>query len=199
VDQPIVTGRFRYATNTLSPACTGERSGAGASAIFPVMTDARTPAEHADQIAAARDRLLAFAAGCTDDDWSARPLAARGDARTVGMVVDHVADAYDYMGGWIREILAGQSPAVDVALVDRLNAAHAIEACRLTQAGAMEHLRRNGDAMIALIAGLADSNLDASGGRVRRFAEIAARHPDTHRTDIEDAIRAAGRASRRAN
>jgi hypothetical protein len=153
------------------------------------MTDARTPAEHAEQIAAARDRLLAFAAGCTDEDWLARPLAASGDDRAVGVIVDHVAHAYDYMGGWLRQILAGADPAVDVALVDGLNAAHATEASHLTQAGAMDHLQRSGDAMISLIAGLADSDLDAGGGRVRVFAQIAARHPDNHRTDIETALR----------
>jgi DinB superfamily len=154
------------------------------------MTEACSPAEHADLIAAARDRLLAFAAACTDQDWYARPLAASGDQRAVGVVVDHVAHAYEYMAGWLGEILAGRDPQVDVALVDRLNAGHALEAGQLTQAGAMEHLQRAGDAMIALIGGLAEADLDAGGGRVRRFAEIAARHPDNHRTDLEAALAA---------
>jgi hypothetical protein len=152
------------------------------------MTDASGPAELAEQIAAARDRLLAFAAGCTDEVWHSTPLASQGDYRTVGIIVDHVAHAYEYMGGWMREILAGATPAVDVALVDRLNAAHSGAAGHLTQAGAMEHLTRSGDEIIALIAGLAGTDLDAGGGRVRRFAEIAVRHPDTHRADLEQAL-----------
>ena len=152
------------------------------------MTDERGPAEHAELIAAARDRMLAFAAACTDDTWHAIPLAGHGDHRTVGVIVDHVAHAYDYMGGWVREILAGNAPQVDVALVDRLNAAHSAEAGNLTQAGAMDHLTRSGDELIALIAGLSAGDLEAGGGRIRRFAEIAARHPDTHRTDIEEAL-----------
>lgn len=152
------------------------------------MTDARSPAEHAELIAAARDRLLAFAARCTDATWQARPLAGHGDHRPVGVIVDHVADAYEYMGNWVREILAGQTPPVDGALVDRLNAAHAGGTAHLTQAGAMEHLTRSGDELIALIAALTADELEAGGGRVRRFAEIAARHPDTHRTDIEEAL-----------
>jgi uncharacterized damage-inducible protein DinB len=152
------------------------------------MTDARSAAEHAELIAAARDRLLAFAAACTDDTWHARPLAEHGDHRPVGVIVDHVAHAYEYMGGWMREILAGDTPPVDVALVDRLNAAHAGDAGHLTQAGAMEHLTRSGDELIALVSGLTDDDLEAGGGRVRRFAEIAARHPDMHRTDIEEAL-----------
>ena len=78
--------------------------------------------------------------------------------------------------------------------MDRLNAAHASEAGHLTQAGAMEHLARIGDEMIAIIAALTEDDLEAGGGRVRRFAEIAARHPDTHRTDIEDGLRGSRQA-----
>jgi hypothetical protein len=154
------------------------------------MAEGLSPPEHAAQIAAARDRLLAFAATCTDEVWHATPLAAQGDHRAVGIIVDHVAHAYDYMGGWMRDILAGGSPQVDVALVDRLNAAHSASAGHLTQAGAMEHLTRSGDDVIGLVAGLAAADLDAGGGRVRRFAEIMARHPDTHRADIEAALQA---------
>jgi len=146
--------------------------------------------EHAAQIAAARDRLLTFAAACTDEIWHATPLAVHGDHRTIGIIVDHVAHGYEYMGGWMREILAGRTPEVDGALVDRLNAAHAASAGHLTQAGAMEHLTRSGDELIGLVAGLGEADLNAGAGRVRRFAEIAARHSDTHRTDIEDALRA---------
>jgi hypothetical protein len=152
------------------------------------MTDERSPAEHAELIAAARDRLLAFATTCTDDTWHATPLASHGDHRTVGVIVDHVAHAYEYMGGWVREILAGDTPQLDAALVDRLNAAHATAAGTMTQAGAMEHLARSGDELIALIAGLTHEDMEAGGGRVRRFAEIAARHPDTHRTDVQEAL-----------
>jgi DinB family protein len=155
------------------------------------MADRLSPAEHAAQIAVARDRMLAFAATCTDEVWHATPLAAHGDYRPVGIIVDHVAHAYDYMGGWMREILAGDSPQVDVALVDRLNAAHTATAGHLTQAGAMEHLTRSGDDLIGLLAGLAEADLDAGAGRIRRFAEIAARHPDAHLADIEDALRSA--------
>ena len=92
------------------------------------------------------------------------------------------------MGGWLREILAGRTPAVDGALVDRLNAAHAADSAHLTQAGAMEHLSRSGDELIALIAALTEADLDIGDGRVRRFAEISARHPDMHRTDLEEAL-----------
>jgi len=148
------------------------------------MTEALTPAELAEQIAAARDRLLAFAAACADEQWHAEPLAARGDPRAVGVIVDHVADAYDYMMGWLREVVAGKNPHVDPAMVDRLNAAHAAGAVHLTQAGAMEHLTRSGDELVAFVGRLSAPDLDIADGRVRRLAEICVRHADAHRGDL---------------
>ena len=38
------------------------------------MTNAASSAEQAAQIAAARDRQLAFVADCSDNDWTARAL-----------------------------------------------------------------------------------------------------------------------------
>ncbi len=152
------------------------------------MTDGYSPAEHAAQIAAARDRLMAFAAICTDEDWHAAPLSDQGDPRPVGVVVDHVADAYDYLGTWIAEIVAGADPQVSPQLVDELNAAHATTAGTLTQAGAIEHLSTSGDTLIGMIAELDGSDLDRADGRVRRLADIAARHADDHRSAIEEAL-----------
>jgi DinB superfamily len=153
------------------------------------MTDGQSPAEQAAQIGAARDRLLAFAATCTDDDWHARPLTDQGDPRSAGVIVDHVADAYDYLGHWIKLSVAGDDPAVNPELVDELNAAHAATAATLTQAGAMEHLQSSGDALAAMIGKLSARDLGLGGGRVQRLAEIAARHGDDHRTALEAVLR----------
>ncbi|HXW45175.1 MAG TPA: DinB family protein [Streptosporangiaceae bacterium] len=152
------------------------------------MTDAQTPAELAERIAAARDRLLAFAGACADERWHAQPLAADGDPRAVGIIVDHVADAYDYIIGWLREIVAGKNPQVDPAMVDHLNAEHAAGAGHLTQAGAMEHLTRSGDELIAFVSRLSEPDLEIAAGRVRRLAEICVRHADSHRGDLEQAL-----------
>lgn len=153
------------------------------------MTEVVTPADHAAAIAAARDRLQAFAAACPDEAWRAVPLSNEGDRRSVGVIVDHVADACDYIGAWISAIVAGQDPQVGPELVDRFNAAHAASYTSVTQADAVAHLQRSGDAIIALIGGLTDSDLELAGGRVRRFAEILARHPDDHRVEITAALR----------
>ena len=153
------------------------------------MTDAMTPADHVAAIAASRDRLLAFVAACPDDEWQARPLHNTGDSRTVGVIVDHVADSYQYIGAWISAIVADQDPVLGPELVDRLNAAHATDAATVTRAEAATHLRRNGDAVVALINGLAESDLDRDDGRVGRLCAILARHPDDHRTELEAALR----------
>ena len=87
---------------------------------------------------------------------------------------------------------AGQAVEVTGELVDDLNAEHAAEAAAVSQADAAEHLRRSGAAISALVAGLSPDDLSAGDGRVRRFAQIAIRHADNHRTDIETALAARG-------
>jgi hypothetical protein len=152
------------------------------------MMQALTPSEHAEAIAASLARLLVFVDACSDDDWTARPLRGRGDPRPVGVIADHVAQSYDDMSGWVRELVAEGEPEVNVALIDRLNAEHARQAGLVTRAEAAEHLRSSGAALAALIRDLAPSDLQRHNGRVRRFAEIAARHPDTHRSEIIEAL-----------
>jgi DinB superfamily len=153
------------------------------------MTDAVTPSDHVAAIAASLDRLQAFAAACPDDVWRAAPLSNQGDGRTVGVIVDHVADSCDYIGAWLRAIVAGEDPPVSPELVDQFNAAHAADHAGVTQADAVAHLQRSGDAVIALVGSLTDSDLELADGRVGRFAQILARHPDGHRTEIEAALR----------
>jgi DinB superfamily len=152
--------------------------------------DEQDAAACAADIEAARDRLIAFAIGCSEQEWRAAPLD--GDPRPVGVVVDHVADSYEYLAGWIRQLVAGQSVEVTGEIVDDLNADHAAAAMTVSQADAAEHLRRSGAAISALVAGLSADDLAAGDGRVRRLAQIAIRHADNHRTDIETALAAQG-------
>jgi hypothetical protein len=155
-----------------------------------VTEDVRDAAAYAADIEAARDRLIAFASGCSEAQWRAAPLD--GDPRPVAVVVDHVADSYEYLAGFISQILAGQAAEVTGELVDDLNAEHAAAAAAVSQADAAEHLRRSGAAISALIASLSADQLAVGDGRIRRFAQIAIRHADNHRTDIETALAAQG-------
>jgi len=74
----------------------------------------------------------------------------------------------------------------------RLNAQHAQAAAAVSKAEATGHLRRSGAAISGLVAGLSAADLAAGHGRVRRLAQIAIRHADDHRTDIETALTAQG-------
>lgn len=148
----------------------------------------RTPAQYAAGIEDARDRLIAFVESCTAEQWNAAPL--EGDPRPVGVVADHVADAYEYLAGWMREILRGEMVTVNSDVIDALNAGHAAAAMTVTRAEAAEHLRRGGAAISALVAGCTAADLQAGDARVERLAQIAIRHADDHRTEIEAALAA---------
>jgi len=150
--------------------------------------DARSPAQYASDIDAARERLVTFVSACTDEQWKAAPLD--GDPRPVGVVVDHVAHSYEYLAGWMRQVLAGEAVAVDGDVVDALNAEHAARAAAVTPAEAIEHLRRSGAAISRLVAGCTAGELQAGEGRVERFAQIAIRHADSHRAEIEAGLAA---------
>jgi DinB superfamily len=152
------------------------------------MQNERSPAEYAADIDAARDRLIGLVDGCTDADWRSAPLD--GDPRPVGVVVDHVAHAYEYLARWMRQVVAGQPVDVDGEVVDALNAGHARTAASVSRSEATGHLRRSGTAISALVANLSAADLQAGDGRVQQFAQIAIRHADDHRSEIEAALAA---------
>ncbi len=147
-----------------------------------------TAGELADEIVRARDGIVARARRFSPDQWSARPL--EGDGRPVGVVVDHVADSYGYLGRWVRQLLAGEPIEVSAEIIDALNARHAEEAARATRESVLAHLQDNGDTFAALIRPLAEADLDIGDGRVRRFALIAVRHADNHGAEIDAALAA---------
>jgi DinB superfamily len=153
--------------------------------------EGRSPAQYAADIEGARDRLIAFVESCTADQWQAAPLA--GDPRPVGVVADHVAHAYEYLASWMRQTLLGETVTVNSDVVDALNAGHAAEAGAVTRTEAAEHLRRSGAAISALVAGCTGQDLKAGDGRIERLAQIAIRHADDHRTEIEAALATPGR------
>ena len=155
------------------------------------MQNESSPAELAASIDAARERLIVFVDGCTETQWRSAPLD--GDPRPVGVVVDHVAHAYEYLAGWMRQLVAGEPAEVSSEVVDALNAEHARAAASVTRAEATGHLRRSGTAISTLVASLSAADLAAGDGRVQRLAQIAIRHPDDHRSEIEAAL--AGRAT----
>jgi len=160
--------------------------------VSVVTEDALDPAACAAEIDAARDRLIGFVDSCTEEQWRTAPLTLDGDPRPVAVVVDHVADAYEYLAGWIRQIAAGEQIDVNGDVVDALNAEHTAAVGAVTRAAATEHLRRSGAVISDLVAGLSAADLAADDGRAGRLAQIAARHADGHRADLEAALGQSG-------
>jgi hypothetical protein len=157
--------------------------------VSEATAEPKSPEALAVDVAAARDRLIAFLGTCDPGQWRASVLGD-GDPRPVGVVFDHVAHSYEYMGEWVTALVAGEDPQVDAALVDELNAGHAAAAVSASPTDVADHLRRSGDAFVALTRGLSREDLGLGRGRVRRIVEIAARHCDAHRTEVETGLAA---------
>lgn len=148
------------------------------------MTD---PHETARDIAEACARLLAFARGCSAEQWCSSPLGD-ADPRSVSVIVNHVADTYDYIAGWLRALVGGAALEVNSDMVDELNAKHASGAAVIDRDEVSAHLQTSGDALIGFIEELEPDDLVIENGRVQRLAEIAARHADGHRSELEAAF-----------
>jgi hypothetical protein len=107
----------------------------------------------------------------------------------VGVIVDHVADAYEYLATWVAELARGESVEVSSDIVDDLNARHAQRLSAPTRAETVDHLQRSGDAFIDLVESLSLEQLSGGDGRIVRFAQIAARHADSHVAELDAALR----------
>ena len=145
------------------------------------------PYELAHQISEARERLIAFVSECSAEQWASEPMGST-DPRSVSVIVDHVANAYEYLGSWMKAMVAGEAVEVNSDMVDELNAIHASEATSLERVEVIEHLRRSGDEMIGFVSQLSVDQLAMGDGRVELFAQIAKRHADTHRSELEAAL-----------
>ena len=145
------------------------------------------PGALAAAVVDARDRLLRFVEDCSDDQWVSAPLGA-DDPRTVGTIVDHVADAYDYLGTWIDGLRRGDPAEVNATVVDGLNARHAAAVPAPTRPDVVRHLARSGDAIVERISSLSPQQPDGDDTPVVRLAHIAARHADAHRVELEAAL-----------
>ncbi len=114
------------------------------------------------------------------------PLAP-GDPRTVAVIVDHVADAYEYIGAWLDRLARGETVEVTPAVVDELNARHAAAVGTPARDAVIEHLVHNGDTIVKLVGSLDQEQLAGDDGRVARLARIAALHAEGHREELENA------------
>jgi hypothetical protein len=123
----------------------------------PTRTGNRQANALADRLEEGARALIAFAASLTDAEWQMR---VPHDGRPVGVIVHHVADVYPLEVQIAQTVASGQ-PVVGVTMDDvhAMNARHAAENATVTQAAALDHLRRNSAAAGAAIRALTDEQL----------------------------------------
>ena len=115
----------------------------------------------ADRIEEGADALYAFAEGLSEADWRA-PVSG-SDARTVGVVVHHVASMYPVEIEVVRAV-AGGDAVTDVTweVVAQINAGHAREHAEVTKEEALALLSRNSREAADAVRALTDEELDTA-------------------------------------
>lgn len=115
----------------------------------------------ADRIEEGAAALAAFAEGLSEEEWRA-PVSG-SDARTVGVVVHHVASMYPVEVEVVRAV-AGGNAVTDVTweVVAQINATHARDYARVTKGDALALLRRNSREAADAVRALTDDELDTA-------------------------------------
>jgi hypothetical protein len=105
--------------------------------------------------------LAAFAEGLSEEEW--RTPVSGSDARTVGVVVHHVANMYPVEIEVARAVAEGRA-VTDVTweAVGALNAEHAREHAGVTKEAALELLRRNSREAAEAVRAFTDEGLDTA-------------------------------------
>lgn len=113
----------------------------------------------ADRIEEGAAGLAKFAEGLSELEW--RTPVSETDRRSLGVIVHHVASAYPIEIELARKIAAGL-PITEVTwdVVAGLNAGHAQQFGEVTQAAALELLRRNSREAAAAVRSFTDEELD---------------------------------------
>ena len=97
----------------------------------------------------------------TDADWKKVTSAEKW---SVGVTAHHVAGAHEEIAGIVKAIAAGQSlPNFTMAMIDEMNAKHAIEHANCTKAETLALHKKDAAMAAAVVRGLSDAELDRSG------------------------------------
>jgi hypothetical protein len=96
-----------------------------------------------------------------DADWKKVTSAEKWP---VGVTAHHVAGSHETIAGIVKAVAAGQSlPHFTMAMLDEMNAKHAIEHANCTKVETLALHRRGAAAAAAVVRGLSDAELDRSG------------------------------------
>jgi DinB superfamily len=119
--------------------------------------------------------------GLDDDQWR---RATTVEGWPIGVTARHIALGHRQFAGWVQSMLAGGP--VDPGDLDAANAEHAARGIVADQTEVARMLSENGDAVLALLAGLdadaVEGEVEFSGKVLPRVALLGAsvRHVDGH-------------------
>jgi len=121
----------------------------------------------AEQLAAlfvaVNDEVIAAVTGCTDAQWR-QPCAS--EDWSVGVVAHHIAVVHRDFVGLLEALTAGKtrSPGSSMEAVHQSNAQHARDYATAGKPETLDALRTNGAAIVQLLRGLRDEQLDRTAG-----------------------------------
>ena len=115
----------------------------------------------AGQLEQANDEVIGIVETCGEGTWQATcPVEGWG----ANVAAHHIAVGHQMLAGLTQMLAAGQQPPpMDTSTGDQMNAQHAKDFANCSKQEALEALRKNGDAAVALVRGLSDEQLDRSG------------------------------------
>jgi len=148
----------------------------------------------ADDFARANAEAVAFARGCSDEQWA---LTVPGEGWTLGVVVHHIAEGHGHGVRWLGQMASGEGVTDTAESIDKENAAHAVRAESAERDETVALLRVNGSQLEEVLRGLSDEELDRAapfgpaGGRSLRTEDLAAvpaRHTREHLSHAQGAV-----------
>jgi uncharacterized damage-inducible protein DinB len=148
---------------------------------------ARTLAERFEQ---ANRELIHTVEGLSDAQWR---TTTAGEGWSVAVVAHHVAGGHQGIAGFVTEIANGKPISLDMDMINKGNAEHAVQFANATKGETLALLRQNGAAAAATVRGLGDTHLDRVGGSMGMTAaqvieRILIGHVHDHHGSIRKAI-----------
>jgi mycothiol maleylpyruvate isomerase-like protein len=131
----------------------------------------------------------------SDADWKKVTSAEKWP---VGVTAHHVAGAHEAIAGIVKTVASGQAmPNFTMAMLDEMNAKHAVENANCTKAETLEIHKKGVTGAAAVVRGLSDGDLDKSGTvlagmpamSVQQIVEgILINHVQEHLTSIKSTV-----------
>jgi hypothetical protein len=117
--------------------------------------------ELAERLRAFNNEVIAFVEKCTDEDW--RKMCA-WEEWTVGVTARHIGAGHYGVVGLAKMIVNGDKlPELTRDQLIQMANQHAREHAACTKAEVLDILRKNGESLVAYVAGLDDAALDRTG------------------------------------